>query len=223
MKEIKNVTSVSECLSEAPPHTVRLSSGRYINVSNLTMSDICIEDIAHALAMKPRFNGNILKHYSIALHSIAVAVRCPVGKKLQAILHDASEAYLFDIPTPYKSLPEFKDIVALEKNIQFQVYDKYLCRDYTFDDADLKKADKAELQREWKYFMLGEPYSFNESVLDTLCYNLCNAVNGDILMGKILFIKEFIKAYEDEVSQGYCDDVLDIREEIEFLKEKYNL
>jgi hypothetical protein len=74
--------------------------------------DICIEDIAHALSHQCRFSGHTRHHYSVAQHSVHVyqAVKssrrwpAPADKLLRwALLHDASEAYLVDLPSPLKA------------------------------------------------------------------------------------------------------------------------
>lgn len=69
--------------------------------------DVRIEDIAHALALENRFAGHTAEPYSVAQHS--VLVRLLAGETttdpdvlLWALLHDAAEAYLKDIPRPLK-------------------------------------------------------------------------------------------------------------------------
>ncbi len=112
-----------------------------------------IEDIAHSLANQARWGGwiNDLKtgeplHYSVAQHSVHVAdltnvsrgavsallakqgyvidwekIPSPAGRGL---MHDATEAYLIDIPRPIKG--ELGDYYAIEKRLDrkiMQVFD----------------------------------------------------------------------------------------------------
>lgn len=150
-----------EDVAKAKVFTVRLYSGKYVQINRLTKADICIEDIAHTLAFKPRFNGNGKSWYSIAAHSIAVSHIVPPHLKLSALLHDASEGYLFDIPKPNKELKEFKDIVELENSIQELVYDKYFIPVEQRMTSEIKMADFCELNREWSLCMMSDKLSSN--------------------------------------------------------------
>lgn len=64
--------------------------------------EINIEDIAHALSLVCRYNGHVRRFYSVAEHSVLLAVTVPVQHRTAALLHDASEAYLCDLPRPIK-------------------------------------------------------------------------------------------------------------------------
>ncbi len=85
-------------------------TGREINPLALKPSDVDIEDIAHSLSMSCRFNGHCACFYSVAEHSILVSRLCLPDFALVGLLHDATEAYLTDVPSPLKyQLPNYID------------------------------------------------------------------------------------------------------------------
>jgi hypothetical protein len=73
-------------------------SGKLLNILNPKEEDICIEDIAIGLSREGRFANQGKFHYSVAQHSIYCCAIVPKELKLEALLHDAAEAYLKDIP-----------------------------------------------------------------------------------------------------------------------------
>lgn len=64
--------------------------------------EVFIEDIAHALSMQCRYAGHCLDFYSVAEHCVLLSERVQGYNALWALLHDASEAYLVDVPRPVK-------------------------------------------------------------------------------------------------------------------------
>lgn len=64
--------------------------------------EVFIEDIAHSLSMMCRYAGHCERFYSVAEHSVLLARHVSRQNKLAALLHDASEAYLVDVPRPVK-------------------------------------------------------------------------------------------------------------------------
>ena len=109
---------------DAPKDTIRTNSGLYMNVFEPTLEMIRIEDIAHALASLPRFGGHLNRHYSVAQHSVMCAMRAAtIEDKRAALLHDGSEAYILDIPTPIKAkLPDYK---MYENNLMLKIAEKF--------------------------------------------------------------------------------------------------
>lgn len=85
--------------------------------------EIDIVDIAHALSMSCRYTGHCTHFYSVAEHSVRVSLFVPEELALEALLHDASEAYLTDIPRPIKPfLPQYKEFEANLENIIAQKF-----------------------------------------------------------------------------------------------------
>ncbi|RVN04626.1 HD domain-containing protein [Sinorhizobium meliloti] len=75
--------------------------------------EVLIEDIAHSLSLQCRYAGHCLRFYSVAEHSVHLARHLRwqgVEVALWGLLHDASEAYLVDVPRPVKPhLPGYKE------------------------------------------------------------------------------------------------------------------
>lgn len=88
-------------------------SGRVMDPMNSVPSDFCAMDIAHSLAMKCRYGGHCRFFFSVAQHSVLcaqAAMRAGVDARW-ALMHDAAEAYLCDVPSPVKSrMPGFAAI-----------------------------------------------------------------------------------------------------------------
>ena len=79
-------------------------------------NDVDIVDIAHALSMLCRFSGMVREFYSVAEHSWHVSTMVPRAYALEALLHDASEAYCCDVVRPLKyALPDYLRVEALNQ------------------------------------------------------------------------------------------------------------
>lgn len=78
-------------------------------------TDVLLADIAHSLSMQCRFNGHCRVFFSVAQHSVLVSEQIeqymrdrgfPASEIRDVahwgLMHDASEAYLTDIPRPLK-------------------------------------------------------------------------------------------------------------------------
>lgn len=83
--------------------------------------DIDIADIARALSHICRYGGHVRRFYSVAEHCCHVAAVAPDEFKLDALLHDAAEAYLGDIPRPIKKHPDMDGWRAAEAAVEAAV------------------------------------------------------------------------------------------------------
>jgi uncharacterized protein len=98
-------------VSERIGNWIQTYSGRKFYPLDPRAEDICIEDIAHALSMKCRYNGHSKHFYSVAEHSVLVSEFVPFEYAMWALLHDGNEAYLPDVPRPLKlNMPYWKPI-----------------------------------------------------------------------------------------------------------------
>jgi hypothetical protein len=89
-------------------------SGEKITPFEPDCEKINLEDIAHGLSNVGRFAGQGKDFYSVARHSVHVSLEVearggsPEAQRY-ALVHDAAEAYLSDVPGPVKkSLPGYK-------------------------------------------------------------------------------------------------------------------
>jgi 5'-deoxynucleotidase YfbR-like HD superfamily hydrolase len=87
--------------------------------------DISIKDIAHSLSMQCRFAGHLKKFYSVAEHCVRVSYICPPELALWGLLHDASEAFLIDLPRPVKYLKDLAGYKRVEKKVMKVIAQKF--------------------------------------------------------------------------------------------------
>lgn len=110
---------------------------------------IKIEDIAHALSLICRGNGHVKTFFSVGQHCINCALEAKARGysqrvTLACLLHDASEAYMSDVPSPFKKyLAEYN---AMEDALLDVIYEKYLGSTLSSEEQALvKQIDNAFL------------------------------------------------------------------------------
>ncbi len=120
-----------------------------------------LPDIAHALSLLCRFNGHVEAFYSVAQHSVLVTFLCAqrfrahwdAPRLRAALMHDAAEAYVGDLPTPLKEvLPEFR---RLEKRVEAAIFAAFDLPDLEHAPGlreDIKWADTLALSLEVRSF-----------------------------------------------------------------------
>ncbi len=102
--------------------TICTVNGSYFNFVDVKPNVIFIDTIARALSNLCRFNGQIEKFYSVAQHSVLCSYIVPEEFAMQALFHDAAEAYIGDITTPLKIL--LHDYREIEKRVEFDIFKK---------------------------------------------------------------------------------------------------
>ena len=135
-------------------------TGRHIDPLHPDPDMICIEDIAHALSLICRGNGQVKTFFSVGQHCIncareALARGYSRRVAFACLLHDASECYLSDVPRPFKkTLSGYKE---QEKNLLDLIYQKYLGSPLNAKEEQLlKEIDDAMLWFDLAY-LLNEP------------------------------------------------------------------
>ena len=133
--------------------TITTQSKKIISLDNPKSDQIDINDIAHALSHLCRFGGHSTEFYSVAQHSLYCAQVALLKKLSQnevrwALLHDATEAYLVDVPRDVKAM--LKDYKPLEQKFSDVIAEKFgLSKEMP---ASVKTIDNEMLLTEAKYF-----------------------------------------------------------------------
>lgn len=138
-------------------------SGQVLDLRRLQPSEIDIDDIAHSLANICRFVGHVPEHYSVAQHSVIVSRMVPRALALQALLHDASEAYLGDVSHYLKRAPELAGYRDLEDAIQGLIFERFgVPRDM---DERVRLADHTATDLEWHQLKFGRQIPGFETIV----------------------------------------------------------
>ncbi len=137
------------------PIWIQTYTGREVNPLKIKPEDICIEDIGHSLANLCRFNGHCKFFYSVAEHSLIMSLEAASPQAaLYALLHNATECYLSDIPSPIKwALPEVEKI---ETNIMGAVVRHFNLSVEPIIMSEVKRLDREMLCTEKSQLMYGE-------------------------------------------------------------------
>lgn len=106
-------------------------------------AQIHIIDIAHGLSSMPRYSGQIDPRFTVGEHSLYVANLILYEKHskqlaLAGLLHDASEAFLSDIPRPAKNF--CNNYLQIEKRFMQAIFKRF-----DLDLALLEKVAKYDI------------------------------------------------------------------------------
>ncbi len=172
---------------------VLTSTGKF-DLSNIQLKDIRIGYIAHGLSKICRY-GSLLPldvHYSVARHSLNLVYYARnngyTTEVLRALLlHDASEAYLGDVPSPLKiMLPDYQQ---LEAKLTTAIERKYKISSEA--EHIVKELDTRIVLDEAKEFFPSQYYLFTERLPDTHPLNIIITKDKDLDVTKAEFLSMF--------------------------------
>jgi hypothetical protein len=129
------------------------ASGKFFHPSNPDYKKIDILDIAHVLSRQTRFSGHTSGFWSVANHSILVSRLVAPEYALTALLHDAAEAYLVDLPSPVKNNENLWVYKLLEDDLHAAVSKAFSLP--TPWPETLHEFDRAAMWAEADHFMSG--------------------------------------------------------------------
>ena len=139
-----------------PGPYIQVLSGRRVNPLDASPEDIDPSDIARALANLCRFGGHSKAFYSVAQHS---AIVCDLLEQrgdptpdelMAALLHDAAEAYIGDLPHPLKHRSELGAAFRVaEKRLEAVIAERFALPEAA---ARIKPLDRALLATERRTF-----------------------------------------------------------------------
>ena len=134
-------------------------TGEHFDPLNPDMTKIKGEDAAHALSLICRGNGHVRSFFSVGQHCIncckeAMERGYSDRVALACLVHDASEAYMSDVPRPLKQLmPEY---IEVEDALLEVIYMRFLGDSITKEEKALvKEIDDVMLYYDMKE-LLGE-------------------------------------------------------------------
>ena len=139
-----------------PGSWILTHSGRHVELIDPDPAEIDIADIARGISRECRFSGQCLEFYSVAQHSVLASRFVSMEYALEALLHDATEAFLRDIPYPLKRLlPEYSRIEG--------ILDRVIRRKFDLPEemsAPVRLADRVLLATEKRDLMAHDPWAW---------------------------------------------------------------
>lgn len=144
-------------------------TGKHFDPLEPDMALVDIRDIAHALSLTCRGNGHVKSFFSVAQHCINCALEAEKRGYsprliLACLIHDASEAYMSDVPRPLKRCLD--DYCQAEERLLTLIYEKYLGTPLTKEEELLVKS----IDNDMMYYDLKE-------LLNEICQESAPAIN----------------------------------------------
>lgn len=145
-------------------------SGGQLHFKDPWPGEIKIVDIAHSIGKLCRYGGHTKRFYSVAEHSVHLAQyiwrTCGQQPQLafEALMHDASEGYLVDMPRPIKA--ELSQYKAIEKVLEHHIAREFGLREPR--DVRIHEADTRILVDEKAQAMNPTAHSWGVDGLEAL-------------------------------------------------------
>lgn len=123
-------------------------TGKHFDPTKPDVNLVDIRDVAHALSLTCRGNGHVQVFFSVAQHCVYCAREAEARGYsrrivLGCLLHDASEAYMSDVPRPFKkSLPEYQEA---EERFLEMIYEKFLGSPLSVEEKEVIRQIDDEL------------------------------------------------------------------------------
>lgn len=152
--------------------------------------EVSLDDIAHALSNTCRFAGHVMEFYSVAEHSVLVSRNLPDHLRLQGLLHDATEAYVNDLPSPLKHSEPLRGYREIEEKVWKVIAKRFLLPAQL--DAEVKRVDNAACCTEAMALLrFGFQWARDRPQLE-------NGIIGPLppAAAKRLFLKEFLTLWK---------------------------
>ena len=164
--------------------------------------DFEISDIAHALSLECRGNGHVKQFFSVGQHCIHCALEAKArgySDRLCAacLIHDASEAYMSDVPRPFKEY--LTDYIAIEDRMLSMIYTRFLGADLTEQEAALVKSIDNDLLAYDLCYLLNEG---KEEDLPKLSHSFVHEVEPFAQVEET-YLKLFYQFQEKELAGKY--------------------
>jgi uncharacterized protein len=139
----------------APGPYLQTVSGRWVNPFDPDPEQLDAGDIARALANQCRFGGHSRVFYSVAQHSVIVSELVEerdgdTEDAFAALMHDATEAYLGDMPHPLKHRSALGAAFrSAEDRLEQAIRDRFGIKPVV---PEIKRIDRALLATERRAF-----------------------------------------------------------------------
>ena len=151
---------------------IQTFTGLRFDPFDLDKAEFSTTDVAHALSNICRFVGHTSQFYSVAQHSVLVSEYLEDQGhtrdiQLMGLMHDASEAYLTDIPRPLKMHDSMQFYRDIEDELQGMLYARFgismetlLCGYKIVEEADaaVLAAEARDLMDDPKDWVLPKPW-----------------------------------------------------------------